>query len=45
MSSYFSEEENKNINNKNDNISEKSFFEKIQIYLNSINDKIIKYRA
>ena len=45
MSSYFSEEENKNINNKNDNISEKSFFEKIKIYLNSINDKIIIYRT
>ena len=45
MSYYFSEEENKNINNKNDNISEKSFFEKIKIYLNSINDKIIIYRA
>ena len=45
MSSYFSEEENKNINNNNDNISEKSFFEKIKIYLNSINDKIIIYRA
>ena len=45
MSSYFSEEEIKNINNNNDNISEKSFFEKIKIYLNSINDKIIIYRA
>ena len=45
MSSYFSEEENKNINNNNENISEKSFFEKIKIYLNSLNDKIIIYRA
>ena len=44
MCSYFSEEENKNIDNNN-NISEKSFCEKIKIYLNSINDKIIIYRA
>ena len=43
MSSYFSEEENKNIDNNN-NISEKSTFEKIKLYINSINDKIIIYR-
>ena len=43
MSSYFSEEENKNIDNNN--ISEKSFCEKIKIYFNSLNDKIIIYRG
>ena len=43
MSSYFSEEERKNINNNN-NISDKSTFEKIGIYINIINDKIIIYR-
>ena len=43
MSSYFSEEESKNINDNN-NISEKSTLEKIGIYINSINDKIIIYR-
>ena len=43
MSSYFSEEESKNIDNNN-NISEKSTFEKIKLYINSINDKIIIYR-
>ena len=44
MSSYFSENENKNIDNNN-NISEKSFLEKARIYFNSMNDKIIIYRA
>ena len=44
MSSYFSEEERKNINNNNNNISDKSTFEKIQIYFSLINDKIIIYR-
>ena len=44
MSSYFSENENKNIDNNN-NISEKSFLEKVRIYFNSMNDKIIIYRA
>ena len=43
MSSYFNEEESKNIN-YNNNISEKSTLEKIGIYINSINDKIIIYR-
>ena len=43
MSSYFSEEERKNINDNN-NISDKSTFEKIGIYFNIINDKIIIYR-
>ena len=43
MSSYFSENENKNIDNNN--ISEKSFLEKVRIYFNSVNDKIIIYRA
>ena len=44
MSSYFSENENKNIDNNN-NISEKYFLEKVRIYFNSMNDKIIIYRA
>ena len=35
---------NKNIDNNN-NISEKSFLEKVRIYFNSMNDKIIIYRA
>ena len=43
MSSYFSEEESKNINDNN-NISEKSTLEKIGLYFNTINDKIIIYR-
>ena len=44
MSSYFSEDENRNNDNNNLNISDKSFFEKVKIYFNSINDKIIIYR-
>ena len=43
MSSYFSEEERKNINDNN-NISDKSTCEKIGLYFNIINDKIIIYR-
>ena len=43
MSSYFSEEERKNINDNN-NISDKSTLEKIGLYFNTINDKIIIYR-
>ena len=43
MSSYFNEEERKNINDNN-NISDKSTLEKIGLYFNTINDKIIIYR-
>ena len=46
MSSYFNEEEKKNSNNiNNESIANKSFLEKLQFYYNSINDKIIIYRA
>ena len=46
MSSYFNEEEQKNINEINNNsFDKKSFFQKIGIYYNSIRDKIIVYRA
>ena len=45
MSSYFNEGEQKNANNINDDtISNKSFCEKIEIYSNSIRDKIIAYK-
>ena len=46
MNSYFNEEEKKNSNNiNNESIANKSFLEKLQFYYNSINDKIIIYRA
>ena len=46
MTSYFNEGEQKNANNiKDDTISNKSFCEKIEIYSNSIRDKIIAYKA
>ena len=46
MTSYFNEGEQKNANNINDDtISNKSFCEKIEIYSNSIRDKIIAYKA
>ena len=45
MTSYFNEGEQKNANNINDDtISNKSFCEKIEIYSNSIRDKIIAYK-
>ena len=46
MSSYFNEEEQKNSSEINNNsLENKSFFQKIDIYYNSIRDKIIIYRA
>ena len=45
MSSYFNEEEKNSNNSNNVSLSNKSFFEKIKFYYNSINDKIIFYKA
>ena len=46
MSSYFNEEEKKDINEINNNsLDKKSFYQKMNIYFNSLKDKIIIYRA
>ena len=46
MSSYFNEEEKKSSSDINNiSLDQKSFFQKIEIYYNSIKDKIIIYKA
>ena len=46
MSSYFNEEEQKNSSDiKNNTLDNKTFFQKMDIYYNSIKDKIIIYKA
>ena len=46
MSSYFNEEEKKSASDINNiSLDQKSFFQKIDIYYNSIKDKIIIYKA
>ena len=46
MSSYFNEEEKKSSSDTNNiSLGQKSFFQKIDIYYNSIKDKIIIYKA
>ena len=46
MSSYFNEEEKKSLSDINNiSLDQKSFFQKIDIYYNSIKDKIIIYKA
>ena len=46
MSSYFNEKEKKSASNINNiSLAQKSFFQKIDIYYNSIKDKIIIYKA
>ena len=46
MSSYFNEEEKKSASDLNNiSLDQKSFFQKMDIYYNSIKDKIIIYKA
>ena len=46
MSSYFNEEEKQNSQEiNNDSLTQKSFFQKIGLYYNSIKDKIIIYKV
>ena len=46
MSSYFNEEEQKSSTEiNNESIADKTFFQKIDLYYNSIKDKIIIYKA
>ena len=46
MSSYFNEEEKKNSSDINNiSLDQKSFYQKMDIYYNSIKDKIIIYKA